>query len=365
MTYLDQITRPTLLLDKAKCLRNIEMMCAKAQKTQTLLRPHFKTHQSVEIGNWFRDFGIETIAVSSWEMAEYFVQAGWKDITVAFPFNPLEIKVLNSMPFDVTIQIVLTGTDLIPFLEQNLSRNIHVWLKIDAGYHRTGIAVDRISEIEAFAKKIEKGRKIVWQGFLAHNGHTYKCRTKQAVLDIHQVSLRKMMALKQYFSHKNKNLALSIGDTPSCSLVENFEGIEEVRVGNFVFYDLMQAQIGSCEQEQIAVAVACPVVAHHPERNQMVVHGGAVHFSKDLLFDEDKKMYFGKMVHLENGKWTFSSNSLVSISQEHGIISCQPEDFQRYPLGSLVGILPIHSCLTVDMFAHYLTLEGQEISKMY
>ena len=33
-------------------------------------RPHFKTHQSAEIGSWFRDFGVTRITVSSRESAD-------------------------------------------------------------------------------------------------------------------------------------------------------------------------------------------------------------------------------------------------------------------------------------------------------
>jgi len=33
--------------------------------------------------------------------------------------------------------------------------------------------------------------------------------------------------------------------------------VDEIRPGNFVFYDLMQYRIGSCSVGQIAVAMAC------------------------------------------------------------------------------------------------------------
>ena len=52
------IVRPTLVLDKDTCLRNIERMAEKAKSKNLIFRPHFKTHQSSIIGNWFRDFGV-------------------------------------------------------------------------------------------------------------------------------------------------------------------------------------------------------------------------------------------------------------------------------------------------------------------
>jgi len=66
------ISKPTFVVDKQKVLINIEKMATKAQESGCKLRAHFKTHQSAEIGTWFRDFEIDSIAVSSLDMAAYF-----------------------------------------------------------------------------------------------------------------------------------------------------------------------------------------------------------------------------------------------------------------------------------------------------
>jgi len=73
--HLDSIQKPTLVLDKERCLRNIRKMAEKANKHNLHFRPHFKTHQSIEIGRWFRDFGVKAITVSSVEMAQYLAKA--------------------------------------------------------------------------------------------------------------------------------------------------------------------------------------------------------------------------------------------------------------------------------------------------
>ena len=45
----------------------------------------------------------------------------------------------------------------------------------------------------------------------------------------------------------------SVGSTPTASVVERFAGCDEVRPGNYVFYDAFQATIGSC-----APGYVCP-----------------------------------------------------------------------------------------------------------
>ncbi|MEL6971921.1 MAG: alanine racemase, partial [Bacteroidota bacterium] len=66
------ISTPTLLLDEQRCRRNIAAMVQNAEQQQVQLRPHFKTHQSLEIGRWFKENGVNKITVSSLAMAHYF-----------------------------------------------------------------------------------------------------------------------------------------------------------------------------------------------------------------------------------------------------------------------------------------------------
>ena len=91
-----EIKRPTLILNKEKSLKNISKITSKLNKTSISFRPHFKTHQSLEVGRWFKEFGIKKITVSSVTMAKYFSKE-WDDITIAFPINLLEINEINKL----------------------------------------------------------------------------------------------------------------------------------------------------------------------------------------------------------------------------------------------------------------------------
>jgi D-serine deaminase-like pyridoxal phosphate-dependent protein len=69
--------------------------------------------------------------------------------------------------------------------------------------------------------------------------------------------------------------------------------LDELRPGNFVCYDVTQVQIGSCDFNQIAVVLACPIVSIHKERGEMIIYGGSVHLSKDSLKWQDKGVIYG------------------------------------------------------------------------
>jgi len=171
--------------------------------------------------------------------------------------------------------------------------------------------------------------------------------------------------LKQKYQSRYPNISFALGDTPTCSVAETFTGVDEMRPGNFVFYDCTQVAIGSCSCEQIAVAMACPVVGTYPERNEIVVHGGAVHFSKDFLLLPDGKS-FGKVVCLTETGWSTEETGMYikSLSQEHGIIHAKKNQIENIKVGDWLGVLPVHSCLTADAMKAYRTLEGETITMM-
>jgi D-serine deaminase-like pyridoxal phosphate-dependent protein len=362
-----KITQPTLLLDQKKCFQNIENMIARAQRAHVNLRPHFKTHQSATIGEWFRERGINSITVSSVSMAQYFAQNGWNDITIAFPVNILEIDAINALATQIQLNLVVEMEETIPFLEQHLSAKVGAFLKVDTGYHRTGILAEDLPSITTLLEQLKNKKKICFKGFLAHTGHNYNSSDKEEILKNHKKTVLDLNELKDRFRKDWPQLTVSLGDTPACSISEEYYGIDEIRPGNFVFYDIMQYVLGSCSEEEIAVAMASPIVAKHAWRNEVVIYGGGVHFSKEYIeADDEGTKLFGSLVKLTENGWSeiLGGGYLASLSQEHGIIKCSDSLFEELKVGELIGILPIHSCMTANLMKQYLTIHGEKIEMM-
>jgi D-serine deaminase-like pyridoxal phosphate-dependent protein len=356
------IQRPTLLLDRARAMANIEQMARKAARSKVTFRPHFKTHQSAAVGAWFREFGVEAITVSSVEMALYFARHGWQDITVAFPVNILEIEAINRLARQVELGLLVESEQTINFLAQNLTSRANIWLKIDVGYGRTGLTWSDFDRIVTLAQQIEAVPRLSLRGVLTHSGHTYRARSKPKIEAIYRDTLSKLEAGRERLATAGfGRIELSIGDTPSCSVVDDLSGVDEIRPGNFVFFDVMQLQIGACREAEIAVAMACPVVAKHPDQNKLVIYGGAVHLSKEAFVMEDGQPMFGYVAELGPDGWgsRIENAYVTGLSQEHGLIKADDETIDRLDVGDLVAILPVHSCLTVNLMRIYSTLEGE------
>jgi D-serine deaminase-like pyridoxal phosphate-dependent protein len=363
MGYLDLVERPTLLVDENKARRNIERMAGRAREHGVGFRPHFKTHQSAEIGQWFRDFGVEAITVSSVDMAVGFAAAGWTDITVAFPVNLRQMGAINRLAESVKLGLLVESAETARRLDEGLTADVTVWLKIDAGYGRTGFHWENAAAIAATAEAVAGAKRLSLKGILTHSGNTYGARSVADVRQIFGEAVERLWQVQALLAGRGFSVAISVGDTPGCSLAENFEGVDEIRPGNFVFYDLMQWQLGACSLGDIAVAVACPVVALHPERGRIVVYGGAVHFSKEVLIRGDGSLNFGRVVLLKEDGWTPLGEDVrvASVSQEHGIIEADRDLFDLIKVGDVLGALPVHACLTADLLRRYLTVEGEWI----
>lgn len=361
-----QLKVPTLLLDKERCLKNIQFMLDKAEQNQIDLRPHFKTHQSHEVGRWFRALGIKKIAVSSLRMAAYFAEDGWEDITVAFPANILEIDLINALASKIKLNLLVQSKETLLFLEAHLTAPVCAFIKIDLGTKRTGIECDNFDLLDHLIQTIEGSRQLVFSGFLGHAGHSYYAQGLEEIKAVHEEAMAKMGLVYHYYQNTHPNISISIGDTPTCSRIASFEFVTELRPGNFVFYDLMQAKIGACTVDQIAVAVACPIVALHPERNEVLIYGGGIHFSKEVYSHPNYGKCYGLVLADHKSGWDspIPNVYLSKLSQEHGIVSCSDAFMKSCSVGQVLKILPVHSCMTANLLQEMFTTEGEHIEMM-
>ncbi len=356
-----KIQKPTLIVDRQKAVANIEKMEGKARGAGVRFRPHFKTHQSAQVGEWFRELGVKSITVSSVSMAEYFCQFGWRDMTIAFPVNLLEIEKINRLAAAIDLGLLVDSVEAADFLAERLSCSAGTWIEIDTGMGRSGVRAgdrDRVAEI---AGRIAESDLMNLRGILTHAGHSYGARSLEEILDIHRDSLGMMRSCREYLAGRGfDGLEISVGDTPTASASEDFAGADEIRPGNFIFYDVMQLLIGSCTGDDIALSCLCPVVGKYESRGEICVYGGAVHLSKESVNDSEGRRIFGYAVKSRNGLPGPVDREVYvsSLSQEHGIIRGHDEFIRSVSIGDAVLVLPVHSCLAVNLMGRMHTPDG-------
>jgi D-serine deaminase-like pyridoxal phosphate-dependent protein len=373
MSTFSTIQKPTLLLDESAARANIHRMANKARSAALAFRPHFKTHQSAEIGEWFRDEGVTSITVSSLDMAEYFAAFGWQDITLALSANIRQIAAMDALARKIRLGLLAESIHTVSVLGNKIQAWVDLWLKIDTGTGRTGLAWDRVDEVLTVASRARDFPNLYLRGLLTHAGSTYSAHDPQTATGVAAVTAARMNLLRSELESAGiAPLLISTGDTPGCSALETFPGVDEIRPGNFVFFDAKQASSGACSWDDVAVALACPVVALHPTRSEAVVYGGAIHLSNDSFEWEGNRIH--GLVALppspkldgQAERWgkPIPGAVVARLSQEHGILRLQPDDLTLLQVGDLVCILPAHSCLTAQCMGSYLTLTGRRVEMM-
>ena len=365
-TLFDKIEKPTLLINETVARRNIQRIAEKVRAQQIRFRPHFKTHQSDQIGEWFRAEGVTAITTSSVDMAIYFAGHGWDDITIAFPANLRQSLIIADLAQQIRLGLLVESVETVEALAQAVDAPVDIWIKTDVGAHRTGLAWDDFETAARVAGAVNCVPHFRLRGLLTHAGHTYTARGREEVCRRSADSTGRINQLRDRLHEKGLGpLEVSIGDTPAASICDDLGAVDEIRPGNFVFYDAQQVQIGSCDWSDVAVALACPVVARHPERGEVVVYGGAVHLSKDFVSADDQR-HFGLVCLPTNEGWSapLPGAYVSALSQEHGMLHLPADSLAQVKIGDLLCILPAHSCLTVTLMRNYLSLSNQVITTL-
>ncbi len=352
MDDFSQLTTPAFLVDKTVVQRNCDRMRKKAAASKVIFRPHVKTHKVVEIGRMQHGGEAGPITASTLAEVEHFADGGFDDITYAVPIAPEKLERAAGIAKRIKrLNVLIDSFDALDALESS-GFVFDVFLKVDCGYHRAGVDPDdRASTV--LARRLLDSKKVRFGGLLTHAGHSYHATN---VEEIRGYAKAETAALTKFREKLGRDVVRSIGSTPTASVVDRFTDCEEVRPGNYVFYDAFQSTIGSCRFEDAAVSVLATVVGSYPERNTLIIDAGALAMSKDLGPDHVNPQ-FGYGIVCDLKLKPIATMKLTTLSQEHGKVAA----LQPVPVGTQLRIVPNHSCLTSAMYDRYHVVEDGRV----
>ena len=346
------VETPALLLYRDVMERNLKHMADRAKRLGVALRPHIKTHKCLELGRRQAAQGAQGVTVSTLFEAEAFARGGFSDLTWAFPLDRTHLPhVKRIADSGATLRVILDDLETAKAVS---GTGLHVWLKVDCGYHRAGVDPSSRYGLDV-ARELGAERGVTFDGILSHSGHAYRTRNKDEAAQVAEQE-RQVMAWFAELLRKDglPVRGVSVGSTPAMAAVKDLTGVTEARPGNYIFYDRTMVLIGCCEPQDVAVSVLATVVSHQPGASHFVVDAGALSLSKDL-----GPAHLG----LETAFGAVKGHpelTVASVSQEHGLIrAAAPAAIEgKFKVGEQIEIIPNHSCLTEAHFDEYVVIEG-------
>jgi len=362
---MNDLKTPCLLLDIARVRRNAERMSEVVRRNGVRLRPHVKTHKCVEVARLQTAGHSGAITVSTLAEARAFARAGFSDITYAVPIErgkfayAVEIARLGG----IKLNLLTDDAETVKALDAaavDAGLSFEVFVKIDVGTHRVGVEPHAAEAVE-IPRSITNSRKLKFAGLLTHAGHSYDAKSKEEILAVARHERDSMVELAERLRSQNIDVpTVSIGSTPTMSTIDHLDGIDEIRPGNYIFFDNFQATLGSCSFEDTALTVLAAVIHKDKTRNRLVVDAGAVALSKDRgPVGLDPACGYGRVLDIDGNE---TGMRVTGLSQEHGEIDAvESGAFDNLKVGDRVRILANHSCLTAAQHSHYNVVEDGQI----
>jgi D-serine deaminase-like pyridoxal phosphate-dependent protein len=354
-----ELATPAILVDEPVLANNIGSMQTRADQLGWWLRPHFKTHKMPAIAQRQLDEGACGLAVATLSEARVMLEAGFKDIQVANQvIHPSALREFRSLHHQVTITCAVDSYEGVRRLNRALEgcqKPASVLIEVNTGLNRAGVA--SVDEALALSHFIQEQPHVKLTGLMTHGGQSYGADHPSVLQAQAQHEKAQIEHIAQTFQAEGFKLdTVSIGATPLTPYLASSEMINELRVGNYVFYDRSQVALGTTHEGHCALTVLTTVISK-PQAGRAIVDAG----SKALTTDQGahghgKLQGFGEVV----GK----SANVSKVSEEHGIVHYDPlsTDFQ---VGELIEIIPNHACPVVNLFDQAFLIQHGEVIGQY
>ncbi len=346
-----ELSTPVLTVDLDVLEKNLARGAELCRRQRLGLRPHTKTHKTVEVARLQLEHGAVGLTVAKVGEAEVMAAAGFEDIFVAFPI--LGEEKLRRVTRIARTHRVLLSLDS-ETAAQELSRaaaaqnaTIGVLVEFDAGVHRCGLAPG--PDLVALAKVIDKLPGLQFRGLMSFFGNVAGIPEERRA-EAERVAERVGRALAAFRAENMPVEIVSGGSTPSAEFAHLIPGLTEIRPGTYVYNDLNTYYQGACGLDDCAVRVVATVVSTAVP-GRAIIDAGSKTLSSDLLGAGPKTGY-GYVVEAPDAP-------IIKLNEEHGYLDIT-RSRHSFHVGEVVTVIPNHVCATVNMHDEIMTLRQDE-----
>ena len=360
-----ELSTPTLLLEQEKLMANIARMQASADRLGVQLRPHLKTMKAAKAAEALMASGAKGITVSTLKEASYFLDHGFKDITYAVGMVPTKLpEATNLMACGADLKIMTDSLEVARVIATEADQSgidYKLLIEIDCGDNRGGLQPDS-EELLQIAGLIANSAAH-FQGVLTHAGQSYGVDNPAAVEKVAEQERAAVVRAATRLRAAGFTVGtVSLGSTPTALYAKNLSGVTELRAGVYTVFDMDQQSRGVCATEEIAMSVLSSVIGHNRAAGKILLDAGGLALSKDRSADRFRpEVGYGQICNPDGS--VIAELYVTSVSQEHGHVCVRDAgDYELFPVGSRLRILPVHACMTAAAYDHFNIIENGVIS---
>ncbi|OUN01715.1 MAG: hypothetical protein BAA04_12725 [Firmicutes bacterium ZCTH02-B6] len=341
---LEELDTPALVVDLAVMERNIERMAGLARQTGVGLRPHAKTHKSPWIAHQQLRAGAIGITVAKLGEAEAMVEAGIRDILLAYPIlgeqklSRLE-RLLNEADIILSVDSLEAAEAMAQAVRRSGRGRARVFIDVDTGLRRMGLGPG-MPTVE-LAERIARIQGLEVAGLMSHAGHVAAARTPEELAATARRAAEALVETAEILRRRGLPIAhVSPGSTPAACFEAQVSGVTEIRPGTYVFNDRNTMDRWAAGEADCALTVLATVVSR-PAPDRAVIDAGSKVFSSDPSVRGDGT--FGHVVGWPGVR-------LQRLSEEHGVLVFDPDhNGVQLRVGDRLHIIPNHVCPAVNL----------------
>ncbi len=345
---------PALVLDLPAMRRNIERMAAHAASMGVRLRPHAKSHKSVEIARMLVEVGAVGACCATIREAEAMAAGGIPGILVTSPLTTPDMlaRLVRLVRHGADVAVVADHTanikDLADVAAGLAGVTLPVVIELDAGSGRTGCASPGVGLL--LSKQVAASPSLRFAGIQCYWGQ------HQQVMPLEERARRVADGKERLASLLGALAAAGLpagmvtgGGTGTSFLDPNGGPFTELQAGSFLFLDSCYGSVPLNEAgnpfERALFVRASVVSASHPGR--VTINAGLKAFATDS----------GKPIPVRGAP---EGSTYRFMGDEHGAVEFAPE-LPAPPLGAAIELLTSHCDPTVNLYDHYAVVEGEEV----
>lgn len=335
-----EIPSPALVIDTVIADRNIQAMAKYTHGCGLALRPHSKTHKSIEMGRRQVAAGAVGLTVAKAGEAEVMAQAT-NDLLVAYPaLDPFRANRIAELAKTCTVRVAvdsLLACDSLAQAAQTAQVTLKLLVDLDVGFHRTG--VQTAQQALELSQHIDQTSGISVDGLFSFFGHIIAAPQHQED-ELAQIEAQIRAVIDHLHHHGIEATTVSGGSTPTAFQSHLVPSLTEIRPGTYLYYDWISVGEGCCQIEDCAARMICTVISNAVP-GKIVLDAGSKTLTSDRHPTNPDMAGYGHICEYPDAR-------ITRLSEEHGEVDLSQCD-QRPALGERVHVIPNHICPCVNL----------------